>query len=66
MMTEVTNPFKMLAPNEEAPKALKEKVIRNVNYIQFISDVADLFSVKYVETVQTLFKTEVGKEDSEV
>lgn len=65
MMTETNNPFKMLESNEEAPKELKEKVIRNVNNIQLVSDAAELLSVKYVETVQTLFETDVAKEDTE-
>ncbi len=65
-MTDINNPFKMIEPNEEAPKQLKETVIRNVNYIQSISNVEELVSVEYVETVQTLFKTEAGKEEKKV
>ncbi len=62
-MTEETNPFKDMESNEDAPKHLKEKVMRDVNYLKFMTDVADLFSFKYAETVQTLFQTEVGKEE---
>lgn len=65
-MTDTNNPFKMISPNEEVPKQLKEKVIRDVNYIQCISDSTELFSVKDVENVQTLFKTEAGKEEKKV
>lgn len=62
-MINETNPFKDMESNEDAPKQLKEKVMRDVNYLKFITDVADLFSFKYVETVQTLFTTDVGKEE---
>ena len=65
-MTDTNNPFKMISPNEEVPKQLKEKVIRDVNYIQCISDGTELFSMKDVENVQTLFKTEAGKEEKKV
>ncbi len=63
-MTEETNPFKDMESNEDAPKQLKEKVIRDVNYLKFITDIGDLFSFKYVETVQAMFQTETGKEEA--
>lgn len=65
-MTKETNPFKDMESNEDAPKQLKEKVMRDVNYLKFFVDVADLFSFKYAETVQTLFQTEVGKEEGQI
>lgn len=64
-MPENQNPFKKLGTEKEVPAGLKEKVMRDVNYIRFFSDIADLFSMKYLATVQTLFKTDVGKEDSQ-
>ncbi len=65
-MTDNQNPFKRIEPNEEVPAALKEKIMRDVNYIRFFTDLADLFSMKYAETVQTLFKTDTGREGGEI
>lgn len=61
-MTEMQNPFKRIGLNQEVPKELKEKLMRDVNYIRFFTDIADLFSIKYAETVENLFKTETGKD----
>lgn len=60
----MSNPFKKLAPDEEVPKELKSKVMNSINYAKFIGDVAELFSLKYIETLGNLFSTEEGKKST--
>lgn len=64
IMPDSQNPFKRMETSHEVPKELKEKIMRDVNYIRFFTDIADLFSMKYAETVQTLFKTDTGKDSA--
>ncbi|MGV6845737.1 MAG: hypothetical protein ACWA42_06380 [Lutibacter sp.] len=52
------NPFKKILFNEEVPKVLKEKVINDVSLIKLSIDMADLFVVKYPNTVGDLLTTE--------
>lgn len=61
-MTEKLNPFKRLRQENEVPADVREKLMRDISYIRVFSDIAELFSLKYFETVQTLFKTETGRE----
>lgn len=61
-MTENINPFKRLRQEKEVPADLREKLMRDIGYIRIFSDIAELFSLKYFETVQALFKTEAGRE----
>ena len=48
------NPFKKILHHEEVPKALKKKVINDVAKIKLTLDVADLFVVKYPNTIGDL------------
>lgn len=52
------NPFKKLLHNEEVPKALREKVINDISLIKLSLDVADLFVVKYPNTIGQFLDTE--------
>ncbi|MFL0091178.1 hypothetical protein V3A08_06165 [Tenacibaculum maritimum] len=62
------NPFKKILHNEEVPKVLKEKVLNDVAMIKLTIDVADLFVVKYPNTIGDILgggfqKKKKGKED---
>lgn len=48
------NPFKKILHNEELPEVLKEKVLNDVAMIKLSIDVADLFVVKYPNTIVDL------------
>lgn len=48
------NPFKKILHNEELPQALKDKVLNDVAMIKLSIDVADLFVVKYPNTIVDL------------
>jgi hypothetical protein len=52
------NPFKKLLHNEEVPKVLREKVINDISLIKLSLDVADLFVVKYPNTIGEFLDTE--------
>lgn len=52
------NPFKKILHNEEVPKVLREKVINDISLIKLSIDVADLFVVKYPNTVGEFLNTE--------
>lgn len=57
------NPFKQLEPAQEVPGRLKNSVMRDINYLRFFADIADLFSLKYAATIQNIFITDTGKKD---
>lgn len=48
------NPFKKILHNEEVPQILKEKVLNDVAMIKLSIDMADLFVVKYPNTIGDL------------
>lgn len=48
------NPFKKILHQEEVPKVLKKKVINDVAMIKLSIDVADLFVIKYPNTMESL------------
>ncbi|MDT7830846.1 hypothetical protein RQM59_00550 [Flavobacteriaceae bacterium S356] len=48
------NPFKKILHQEEVPAVLKKKVINDVAMIKLTIDVADLFVIKYPNTVESL------------
>ncbi|SDX41316.1 hypothetical protein SAMN05444411_105121 [Lutibacter oricola] len=58
------NPFKKLLHNEEVPKVLREKVINDISLIKLSIDLADLFVVKYPNTIGEFLTTE-NEEDLE-
>ncbi|CAM1350968.1 conserved hypothetical protein [Tenacibaculum crassostreae] len=45
------NPFKEILHNEELPEVLKNKVLNDVAMIKLSIDMADLFVVKYPNTI---------------
>ena len=45
------NPFKKILNHYEVPEVLKQKVLNDVNMIKLTIDIADLFLVKYPNTV---------------
>ena len=49
------NPFKKILYHEEVPQVLKDKVLNDVAMIKLSIDVADLFVVKYPNTLGDLF-----------
>ncbi|NLP57355.1 hypothetical protein [Lutibacter sp. B1] len=52
------NPFKKILHNEEVPKVLREKVINDISLIKLSIDIADLFAVKYPNTLGEFIITE--------
>lgn len=52
------NPFKKILHNEEVPKVLREKVINDISLIKLSIDIADLFAVKYPNTIGEFLITE--------
>lgn len=48
------NPFKKILHNEELPEVLKQKVLDDVAMIKLSIDMADLFVVKFPNTVGDL------------
>lgn len=48
------NPFKQILHNEELPGVLKGKVLNDVAMIKLSIDMADLFMVKYPNTIADL------------
>lgn len=51
----MSNPFKKILHHYEVPEVLKKKVLNDVNMIKLTIDVADLFLVKYPNTIGTFF-----------
>jgi len=62
-MIHQNNPFKQLEPVQEVPRRLKNSVMRDIGYLRFFADVADLFSLKYAATIQNIFITDTGKKE---
>jgi hypothetical protein len=56
------NPFKKIFEHQEVPKVLKEKVLNDVGMIKLTLDVADLFVVKYPNTIGSLLTLNEKKE----
>lgn len=57
------NPFKKILEHQEVPKVLKEKVLGDVAKIKLAIDMADLFVVKYPNTMGSLLTLKEEKED---
>jgi len=49
------NPFKKILHDQELPKVLRDKVLKDVGKIKLSIDIADLFVVKYPNTIADLF-----------
>ncbi len=56
------NPFKNILHNEEVPKLLKEKVMNDISFIKLSIDIADLFVIKYPNTIGSFLSTDKNKE----
>tara|TARA_R110001583_G_scaffold52821_1_gene163626 strand:+ start:5780 stop:5974 length:195 start_codon:yes stop_codon:yes gene_type:complete len=52
------NPFKKILHNEEVPKVLREKVINDISLIKLSLDIADLFVIKYPNTIGEILNAE--------
>lgn len=50
------NPFKDLETNKEAPKEIKESMMKEVASIKLIMEFGDLFFIKYPSVVESYFK----------
>jgi hypothetical protein len=48
------NNFNKLLPDDDAPKELKEEVFGTIETLNFLGDLADLFTVKFSQA-ETLF-----------
>ncbi|WP_420552445.1 hypothetical protein [Tenacibaculum aiptasiae] len=59
------NPFKKILHSEELPEVLKEKVLNDVAMIKLSIDMADLFVVKYPNTIADLLGGGTHKKESE-
>ncbi|RKF04717.1 hypothetical protein C8N26_0105 [Tenacibaculum lutimaris] len=61
------NPFKKILHNEELPEVLKSRVLNDVAMIKLSIDMADLFVVKYPNTIIDLMgggKAQDKKDDN--
>ncbi len=56
------NPFKKILEHQEVPKVLKDRVLNDVDMIKLTLDVADLFVVKYPNTIGSLLTLNEKKE----
>ena len=56
------NPFKKIFEHQEVPSVLKEKVLNDVGMIKLTLEVADLFVVKYPNTIGSLLTLKEKKE----
>ena len=52
----MSNPFKKILHHYEVPAVLKEKVLNDINMIRLTIDVADLFLVKYPNTIGSILE----------
>ncbi|MFV0573578.1 MAG: hypothetical protein ACK5M1_14310 [Xanthomarina gelatinilytica] len=50
------NPFKKVIHNEKLPEIIRTKVIDDINMIKLTLDVADLFVVKFPDTIGETLK----------
>lgn len=51
------NPFKKIIRNEEIPSFLKQKVLDDLELIRLSLEFADLFAIKYPESINNILKT---------
>lgn len=58
------NPFKKILHSEELPKVLKKKVLDDISMIKLTIDIADLFVVKYPNTIGDLLMGGVSSKES--
>jgi hypothetical protein len=58
----MSNPFKKILNHYEVPEVLKQKVLNDINMITLTLDVADLFLVKYPNTIASLMEGNTKKD----
>ncbi|RCS28257.1 hypothetical protein DUT90_01360 [Polaribacter sp. WD7] len=51
------NPFKRIIHHQSVPEVLKKKVLSDIGMIKLTLDIADLFLVKYPNTVGDLLSS---------
>lgn len=59
----MANPFKKILHHYEVPEVLKEKVLNDINMIKLTIDVADLFLVKYPNTIGDILGANNSKKE---
>jgi len=50
------NPFKEIATHKETPPELKKKVLGEIASIGLLSDMVDLFSIKFAAVIESALK----------
>lgn len=56
------NSFKQIGqPPKDVPKGLKKKVLDDLSTIKLVMDMTDLFSNKYMDTVESFLKIDNTK-----
>ncbi|WP_405609150.1 hypothetical protein [Polaribacter sp. Asnod1-A03] len=55
------NPFKKIIHHHGVPDVLKEKILGDIDAIKLTLDIADLFLVKYPDTVGSLLSIDTSK-----
>lgn len=61
----MSNPFKKILHHYEVPEVLKQKVLNDINMIKLTIDIADLFLVKYPNTVGDILGANNKKKDDD-
>lgn len=56
----MNNPFKRIIHHHSVPDVLKKKVLSDIGMIKLTLDVADLFLVKYPNTIGDIFGSNKG------
>jgi len=50
------NPFKEIIGKEELPDSIKKKVMGDIEVIKLSLDLADLFAIKYPDSLEDILK----------
>ncbi|OED47284.1 hypothetical protein AB832_00620 [Flavobacteriaceae bacterium (ex Bugula neritina AB1)] len=50
------NPFKEIIGKEELPGSIKKRVMGDIEFIKLSLDLADLFTIKYPDSLEDLLK----------
>ncbi|WP_103070226.1 hypothetical protein [Aquimarina sediminis] len=52
----MNNPFKKITQSKELPTSIKKKVFEDIEMIKLSLDLADLFTVKYPDSIEEFLK----------
>ncbi|GGX30277.1 hypothetical protein [Aquimarina muelleri] len=52
------NPFKNLETKKEAPKEIKDNIMKEIASIKLFMEFGDLFFIKYPSVIKSYFKSE--------